>query len=250
MLVLSRGTQDKVLFPKLGITVEVLRIANKRVRLGITAPRDVKVVRDELMANLFEEATREQREQFEQDLLTHVTDANRLLLQAREHLESDNLSEAMSMLSQALQSYDFIEQKAKRKDEDIEAAAKAALHRALLVDDDDNERELLAGYLRLTGFDVSEADDGLRALYRLSQATPPDVILLDMNMPGMDGQATLERIRANERHQNLPVIAVSGSDPEDVGVAVGPGGVDVWYRKPVNPKRLVEQIGELMQSKQ
>ena len=246
MLVLSRGTQDKVLFPKLGITVEVLRIANKRVRLGITAPKNVKVVRDELLANLFEEAEGEEKERLEGEILNRVNVANQLLQQAKEQLEQDQIAEAFQSLSMALRSFDELENHTETVEVDEEASG---ARRALLVDDDDNERELLAGYLRLTGFDVSEADDGLRALYRLSETTSPDVILLDMNMPGMDGQSTLARIRADKKHSNLPVIAVSGSDPEDVGVTVGPGGVDCWYRKPVNPKRLVDQITELISAK-
>ncbi len=245
MLVLSRGAQDKVLFPKLGISVEILRIANKRVRLGITAPKDVKVVREELLASLFSAESVNISEQVEHELMTKVSSANQLLHLATKQLESDNVADAMRTLSEALRHFDQIE----NANEPVQPAkSDSSLRRALLVDDDNNERELLAGYLRLTGFEVTEADDGLRALYRLSERVAPDVVLLDMNMPGMDGHSTLQRIRESGIHSRIPVIAVSGSNPEDVGVEIGPLGVDRWYRKPVNPQKLVEQITELLGS--
>ncbi len=248
MLVLSRGTQDKVLFPKLGISVEILRIANKRVRLGITAPRDVKVVREELLADLFEVEGDSSQAKLAEDVVARISGANQLLHLAASQLERDQIGEAMTTLSQALREFDSLEGGTVSSNNNTAGGAERPNKRALLVDDDDNERELLAGYLRLTGFDVTEADDGLRALYRLSEHTLPDIVLLDMNMPGMDGQSTLMRIRENQTHHRIPVIAVSGSNPEDVGVTIGPSGVDRWYRKPVNPKQLVEQITELLAS--
>ena len=248
MLVLSRGTQDKVVFPSLGVSVEVLRIANKRVRLGITAPNNVKVIRDELvgsdtdLAQLLANAL-----PMDDKVRERLAAANKLLMQASESLVLDDTASAMSLLGSVLREFDTIDSYCSSKSMESEKPLlEKVSKRALLVDDNDNERELLAGYLRMSGFDVCEADDGLRALYRLSEKNSPDIVLLDMNMPGMDGQSTLSHIRENAAYAKLPVVAVSGSDPLDVGVVVGPKGVDAWYRKPVNPKLLLKQITDLI----
>src|SRR5262249_29506605 len=66
--------------------------------------------------------------------------------------------------------------------------------RALVVEDNDNERELLAGCLRRSGFDVDTAADGMQAIVRLTEH-PPDVVLLDIHMPKFDGRKTISAIR-------------------------------------------------------
>jgi DNA-binding response OmpR family regulator len=112
---------------------------------------------------------------------------------------------------------------------------------ALLVEDDANESELLAGYLRLSGFDVDTASDGCDALEYLGKCHP-DVVLLDMQMPRCDGPTTISAIRGNPEHRDLKVFAVSGGMPADLGVTVGPAGVDRWFRKPLNPLMLVKEL--------
>ncbi len=77
---------------------------------------------------------------------------------------------------------------------------------------------------------------------QLSRCRPPSVVLLDMNMPKLDGRSTLERIRGQESLKKTRVIAVSGMTPEQTGVEIGPTGVDYWFRKPVDAKKLVAEI--------
>jgi CheY-like chemotaxis protein len=121
--------------------------------------------------------------------------------------------------------------------------------RALIVEDDANERELLAGYLRLSGFAVSTAIDGLQAMAHLSKhdRTDPertDIVLLDMKMPRFDGRKTISAIRQNADYQTLKIFAVTGSDQAESAVDIGPQGVDRWFRKPVDPEILVDAIHE------
>ena len=85
-------------------------------------------------------------------------------------------------------------------------------HRALVVEDDDNERELLAGCLRVSGFDVETAADGLQAMVRLTEKAP-DVVLLDIHMPRFDGRKTISAIRNNPDYRGLKLFAVSGTRP-------------------------------------
>jgi CheY-like chemotaxis protein len=116
--------------------------------------------------------------------------------------------------------------------------------RALVVEDDDNERELLSGYLQMSGFEVDTAADGLQAMVRLTKIDRPDVVLLDMKMPRFDGRKTISAIRANPDYRGLKVFAVSGTERSETKVSLGSRGVDRWFSKPLDPRVLVNAIHE------
>jgi CheY-like chemotaxis protein len=119
----------------------------------------------------------------------------------------------------------------------------------LVVDDDDNERELLAGLLEMDGCAVVMAEDGLVALEILNQAAQatPDVVLLDMQMPRLGGRETLAAIRRHERLNRVLVFGVSGSTPDEQGIAIGTrDGVDDWFEKPLNPNQLVTRMRQCL----
>ena len=78
----------------------------------------------------------------------------------------------------------------------------------LVVDDSSDSREPLMRLLRLQGHGVSAASDGIEALEAIGQRVP-DLILLDVMMPNMDGLTFLKHLRRNPGHKNLPVIIVS-----------------------------------------
>jgi CheY-like chemotaxis protein len=118
----------------------------------------------------------------------------------------------------------------------------AAQPTALVVEDDANESALLAAVLRLSGFRVDTASDGCHALDYLATHKRPDVVLLDMRMPRCDGPTTISAIRSNPQLSGLRVVAVSGSRSSEVGVSTGPQGVDRWFCKPVDPRRLVHEL--------
>jgi DNA-binding response OmpR family regulator len=112
----------------------------------------------------------------------------------------------------------------------------------LLVESDDNEGALLAGYLRLNRFDVTVTRDGEDALNYLSLHAPPDVILLGMLMPRCDGPCLVQRIRSNEELAQVKLFAVSAEDPSSLDIPPGPGGIDGWFRKPVDVEQMVSDI--------
>jgi carbon storage regulator CsrA len=246
MLVLSRHTNQDLVFPTLGITVRVLHVEGNRVRLGIDAPDDVAVHRREVAeAAALRPASRAVTPPTRQAAgLTHGQ-RNRLnhtflaLSLLQKQLDAGNLGDARARLSFALRSLEELEQEAAHEAEAAARTAAPPARRALVVEDDDNERELLAGYLRLSGFDVETAEDGGKALERLRTRPRFDVVLLDMLMPRLDGPATIQNIRGNPHHGGLKVFAVSGQRPEQCGVRVGHGGVDRWFHKPLNPRHLV-----------
>jgi CheY-like chemotaxis protein len=114
--------------------------------------------------------------------------------------------------------------------------------KALLVEDNPQERELLALFLRSEGLDVDTAGDGCDALDYLRGHDRPDVVLLDMGLPRLDGPATVQEIRRNPACAGLKIFAVSGHAPDEFPIPVGPAGVDRWFRKPVNPTTLVHDL--------
>jgi signal transduction histidine kinase len=115
----------------------------------------------------------------------------------------------------------------------------------LIVDDVAENREMLAWLLRLLGFRIDEADNGRTAIAR-AQAEKPDLILMDMMMPVMDGLQATRHIRADERLKEVPIIAISASvtaDDRQKWVASGGNGFEA---KPVRRESLLRQIGELL----
>jgi carbon storage regulator CsrA len=246
MLVLSRRQNEKIVFPHLGITVEILRISGSAVRVGIDAPRDVAVLREELAAEPLAETERARRD-FRHKLRNRLNAANLCLYLVQKQMEQHKPQEAERTLEKALTAFAALDL------EIAEATRQPGLKlpkpalRALLVEDDANESELLAGLLRISGFEVATASDGDRALDYLSAHRRPDVVLLDMFMPRCDGPSTLSAIRSNPQYEGLKVVAVSGSAPGEVGVSIGPHGVDQWFVKPIHPEKLVSRLHECLE---
>ena len=114
----------------------------------------------------------------------------------------------------------------------------------LIVDDNQNELRLLASYLKLKRMQVDTAENGEVAVNHLVANSLPDVVLLDLNMPEFDGAWTVSQLRSNPETRDLKIIAVSGSSPQEMGIEIGPEGVDAWYAKPLNPEQLFKDLNE------
>ncbi len=113
--------------------------------------------------------------------------------------------------------------------------------RALVVDDSEVIRDLIAVNLQLEGFEVVTAADGEEGL-RLAAEIVPDVITLDVMMPRLSGLDTLVRLRADPRTASVPVVMVTGrAQPADI--ARGEElGVDAYLTKPFEPAELIEVV--------
>jgi CheY-like chemotaxis protein len=80
----------------------------------------------------------------------------------------------------------------------------------MLVDDDDDFREVLGSVLGMEGHEIEATNDGVDALERLSAGSTPSLILLDMMMPRLDGEGFMRRIRRDPRTAAIPVVILSG----------------------------------------
>jgi two-component system, cell cycle response regulator DivK len=113
----------------------------------------------------------------------------------------------------------------------------------LLVDDCQDTRELYAEYLELSGFDVKEADDGIVAIDQAVRVRP-DVIVMDMSLPRLDGREAARKLRADERTRSIPLVMISGYDADKL--PANDGLWDHYLGKPCPPDELVSVIGRLM----
>jgi CheY-like chemotaxis protein len=108
--------------------------------------------------------------------------------------------------------------------------------RILVVDDNAALRENLAEALEDEGYSVVLAEDGARALAALEQGPLPEVVLLDLVMPKIDGRELVARIRADARWARVRLVLTSGlSNPEDLGESP----VDAFLQKPFSLERLL-----------
>ncbi len=112
----------------------------------------------------------------------------------------------------------------------------------LVVDDVATNRALLRDLLGALGFRTLEAENGMSALMQ-TQVIQPDMVLLDMVMPGMDGIETTRRLRADVRTADTPVLIISASStPEEEGRSLDVGA-NAFLAKPVNEHDLLREIG-------
>jgi DNA-binding response OmpR family regulator len=114
--------------------------------------------------------------------------------------------------------------------------------RILVVDDDDDIRGLLRTLLERAGHDVADAPDGREGLREL-YAGSPDLVILDVAMPGLDGWATLARIR---EVSDVPVLMLTARDAEVERVRGLTGGADDYVVKPFGRQELVARVDVLL----
>jgi two-component system, sensor histidine kinase and response regulator len=113
--------------------------------------------------------------------------------------------------------------------------------RILVIDDQEANIHVLSTMLGQQGFEIIAATDGEDALRRI-EARPPDLVLLDVLMPGIDGFEVCRRIREHPEAKHIPIIFLSSADDKDFVVrALGAGGVD-YVTKPFHKAELVSRV--------
>jgi DNA-binding response OmpR family regulator len=111
----------------------------------------------------------------------------------------------------------------------------------LIVDDEPSQHFLLESQLKLSGYEVQHAYTGQEALSKLTDQQV-DLIILDVNMPGMDGFQTLKRLREQNGQDDIPVIFLSSLDRQYLKVKGLEGGADDYLTKPVDTAELTSRI--------
>jgi carbon storage regulator CsrA len=248
MLVLSRKLNEKILLPTLKTSIQVVGFKPGLVRLGISAPANVPVLREEVQ---------NRRREWASDMVSEVSPAvarqtelvrNRLDISVRGlELLHRQLGEGLLQDAQATWAEvhdDLLALRARLEGEKATRTGNASCspRKALLVEDDRNERELLASFLRMAGIEVDTACDGADALEYLHAHAQPDVVLLDMGLPRCDGLTAVKKIRRNPALKNLRIFAVSGHLPGEYNLGTGPKGIDRWFHKPLDSMALLREL--------
>ena len=119
------------------------------------------------------------------------------------------------------------------------------MRRALVIDDSRAMRAILRKYLRSLYFEVEEAGNGLEALARLRELGPVDLVLVDWNMPGMDGLEFTRSLRATPEYQDVRVMMVTSETDVSRMVLALEAGVDEYVMKPFTRGVISEKVGLL-----
>ena len=258
MLVLSRKLKEKIVLPTVRTAIQVVEIKGGVVRLGIEAPPEVTILREEVVGR----AAEWKREEAPPPSRTAVNGScgpltgpmlRRLKFTGmglgllRLHLDAGSMENARALLAALQEDFQLLlhgvegclEGSAPQK-----PAAAAKQQKALLVEDDRTQRDLLAGFLRRSGLEVATAGDGADALDYLRSHGKPDVVLLDMGLPRVDGPTMVREVRRNPAYAGLKIFAVTAHRPEEYDLGSGPTGVDGWFQKPLDPQELLQDLQE------
>ena len=119
------------------------------------------------------------------------------------------------------------------------------MRKVLIAEDNAVNRELLRELLEIRGYTVFEACDGQEALHMIDQARP-DILLLDIGMPVLDGFAVARKIRENPHLAKLPVVAVTAYAMQDDREKILNSKFDGYLSKPINPRLLMEELDRLL----
>jgi len=115
----------------------------------------------------------------------------------------------------------------------------------LIAEDNPVNRELLRELLETRGYSVSEACNGQEALREIEKVRP-DILLLDLDMPVLDGFATVRKIRENPRLASLPVLAVTAYAMQGDREKVLASGFDGYLSKPIQSRLLFEEMDRFL----
>jgi CheY-like chemotaxis protein len=115
----------------------------------------------------------------------------------------------------------------------------------LIAEDNPVNRELLRELLEGRDYEVEEACDGEEALAMIER-TRPDVVLLDLGMPKLDGYGTIHKIREDPKLVDLPVMAVTAYAMRGDREKILDAGFDAYLSKPINAALLAEELGKLL----
>jgi two-component system cell cycle response regulator DivK len=115
----------------------------------------------------------------------------------------------------------------------------------LVVEDNDRNRRLLKILLQARGYEVMEASTGKEALEYLDNQKP-DLILMDIQLPSMDGLALTKQIKSNEKTKDIPIVAVTAYAMKGDKERILESGCDAYVSKPINTQELPQLIAGIL----
>jgi DNA-binding response OmpR family regulator len=113
--------------------------------------------------------------------------------------------------------------------------------RVLLVDDEDQLRRVMRDLLERDGYTVFEAADGAQAIEQVD-VHAPDILVLDLNLPGLDGYGVITQLRSRQTTEHIPIIVLTAKGDEDNEVRVFELGADDFLSKPFRARALSARI--------
>jgi two-component system, cell cycle response regulator DivK len=118
--------------------------------------------------------------------------------------------------------------------------------RILVVEDQPDDRQIIRDVLAGTDYEITEAEDGEHALAAVAKERP-DLILMEIQLPSMDGYEAMRRIRTDPALLSVPIIAVSSYAPSEEQQKAWAAGCDDFVPKPYSPHQLLEKIRQYLQ---
>jgi CheY-like chemotaxis protein len=115
----------------------------------------------------------------------------------------------------------------------------------LVVDDYQDAREMYAEYLQFSGFRVAEAKNGNEAVEQ-AFALKPDLILMDLSLPGIDGWEATRRLKADDATKHIPIVALTGHALAGASEGAKRAGCDSFVTKPCLPDDLVVEVRRML----
>ena len=115
----------------------------------------------------------------------------------------------------------------------------------LVVEDYEDAREMYAAYLQFSGYRVAEATNGLEAIEKTLELLP-DIILMDLALPKMDGWEATRRLKTDERTKHIPIVALTGHALAGYAEGARQAGCDAFVTKPCLPDALVAEIQRML----
>jgi two-component system, cell cycle response regulator DivK len=115
----------------------------------------------------------------------------------------------------------------------------------LVVEDYQDAREMYAAYLHFSGYEVAEAMDGVQAIEKTLELMP-DIILMDLALPKMDGWEATRRLKSDERTRHIPIVALTGHALAGHAEGARQAGCDSFVTKPCLPDALVAEIERML----
>jgi CheY-like chemotaxis protein len=116
--------------------------------------------------------------------------------------------------------------------------------RILVVEDQDSIRRMIEALIGARGYQVTAASTGTKAI-DIALADPPDMVLLDLMLPGHDGFEVCRRLRSDPGTRDIPILIISALDDPESRAKAAEAGATAYYTKPFSPIALLKEIDRL-----